>query len=81
MQNTTTAAGNAAGADARAAIVASERYQDPATPVTPPEDLPAAREQRGWQLRTARVLTDLLTRAVRESLPPIAWTGGHAGQS
>ena len=79
MQNTTTAAGNATRADARAAIVAPGRYQDPATPVTPAEDLRAVREQVAWQLRTARVLTDLLTLAVRESLPPVAWTVGHAG--
>src|SRR5437773_6817871 len=81
MQNTTTAAGNATRAEARAAIVAPGRYQDPVVPVTPAEDLRAMREQQAWQLRAARVLGDLLTLAVREPLPPIAWTVGHAGAS
>jgi len=81
MQNTTTAAGNVTRAEARAAIVAPGRYQDRAVPVTPAEDLRAVREQQAWQLRACRVLNDLLTLAVRESLPPIAWTVGHAGAS
>ena len=33
----------------------------------------------GRQLRTARVLADLLTQAVRDGLPPVAWTVRHAG--
>jgi hypothetical protein len=37
------------------------------------------RERINWQLRTTRVLGDLLTLAGRDGLPPIAWTVGNAG--
>ncbi len=37
------------------------------------------RGQTGWQLRAARVLSELLQRAIREYLPPVSWTVGNAG--
>ena len=37
------------------------------------------REQMAWPLRAARVLTDLLERGARESLPVLEWTISHAG--
>ena len=36
------------------------------------------REQMAWQLRAARVLTDLLERGTRERLPVLEWTISHA---
>ncbi len=44
MQDKITTAGNAAGADCRVAIVAPERYHDPAVPVTRHENPCAVRE-------------------------------------
>ena len=37
------------------------------------------REQMAWQLRAARVLTDLLERGAREGLPVLEWTISHTG--
>ena len=37
------------------------------------------REQMTWQLRAARVLTDLLERGAREGLPVLEWTISHTG--
>ena len=37
------------------------------------------REQMAWQLRAARVLTDLLERGDREGLPVLDWTISHNG--
>ena len=37
------------------------------------------REQMTWQLRAARVLTDLLERGDREGLPVPEWTISHNG--
>ncbi len=37
------------------------------------------REQMIWQLRAARVLSDLLERGERESLPVLEWTISHIG--
>ena len=37
------------------------------------------REQIAWQLRAARVLTDLLERGTREGLPVLEWTMSHTG--
>ena len=37
------------------------------------------REQMAWQLRAARVLTDLLERGTREGLPVLEWTISHTG--
>jgi membrane protein required for beta-lactamase induction len=37
------------------------------------------REQMAWQLRAARVLTDLLERGDSEGLPELEWTISHAG--
>ena len=37
------------------------------------------REQMAWQLRAARVLTDLLERGTREGLPVLEWTISHNG--
>ena len=37
------------------------------------------REQMTWQLRAARVLTDLLERGAREGLPVLEWTISHNG--
>ena len=37
------------------------------------------REQMAWQLRAARVLTDLLERGAREGLPVLEWTISHHG--
>lgn len=48
-------------------------------PSRPTPELRRAREHLSWQLRCARVLTDLLTRAAATGLPVIAWTVGHAG--
>lgn len=65
------------------ASVAPGRYHDDlprgARRVTLPEDGRTAREHLGWQLRTTRVLADLLTLAMREALPRIAWTVGSVG--
>ena len=36
-------------------------------------------EQMTWQLRAARVLTDLLERGAREGLPVLEWTISHHG--
>jgi hypothetical protein len=37
------------------------------------------REQMTWQLRAARVLSDLLERGPREGLPVLEWTISHNG--
>ncbi len=37
------------------------------------------REQMAWQLRAARVLTDLLERGDSEGLPVLEWTISHTG--
>ena len=75
--------GNADTADARTAIVAPGRYHDDlphgAELVTPSEDSRTAREHLAWQLRTTRVLADLLTLAMRDALPRIGWMVGSVG--
>jgi hypothetical protein len=40
---------------------------------------PGFREQMTWQLRVARVLTELLERGDREGLPVLEWTISHNG--
>jgi hypothetical protein len=75
--------GNTDTTDARAAIVAPGRYHDDLPNgsglVTPPEDSRTIREHLAWQLRTTRVLADLLTLAVRDGLPRIGWMVGSVG--
>lgn len=70
-------------ADARASSLAVGRYHTdpPSAALTTPlsEDDRTSRERLGWQIRAARVLADLLTLALRDGLPRIAWTVGDAG--
>lgn len=42
-------------------------------------DPPTDAERRGWQLRGARALVDLLTEAHKAGLPPLAWTVNTSG--
>lgn len=69
--------------DSRTASVPAGRYQDDSPPdagsAGPPEDARTSRERPGWQIRTTRVLADLLALALRDGLPRIAWTVGDVG--
>jgi hypothetical protein len=47
--------------------------------VTATENIRTIREQLSGQLRAARVLTDLLSTAIRDSLPRIGWAVGSVG--
>ncbi len=69
-------------APGRAASVSPERYHDlpqAAAPVTVPGTANRIGYQLGWQIRTTRVLADLLKLAHQVGLPAIAWMVGDAG--
>jgi hypothetical protein len=75
--------GNADTTGARAASMASGHYHGDhsgnAALVTVAEDIRTVREHLGWQLRATRVLADLLTIAIRDTLARIGWTVGSGG--